>query len=314
MGRMNKIKHILIQTFRQLAGFNIILRNIDDLKILTAKQQIMQMKVQGNYSIIGDAEFKVFSQFGDDGIIQYVINNIDIKNRVFIEFGVEKYLESNTRFLLINDNWKGLVIDGDKSNIDFIKNDEIYWKYDLIAVSYFITRENINKIFLENDFSGDIGILSIDIDGNDYWVWKSIDVVSPIIVIIEYNSIFGAKKAVTIPYYPNFIRTKAHYSNLYWGASLKALHYLAQKKGYTFIGCNSSGNNAYFIRKDKIGYLKPISVEDGYIESRFREARDTKGRLSFLSSADRLKIIEDMPVVDVETGEIITIKSLCVRS
>lgn len=259
---------------------------------------------------IKSAEFKAFSQFGDDGIIQHLINNIKIDNKTFIEFGVENYVEANTKLLLMNNNWKGLIIDGDKADIDSVKKSEIYWKYDLTAVARFITRDNINEIIDSNGFKGDLGILSIDIDGNDYWVWERIDVVNPVIVIVEYNSVFGKKYPVSILYDPDFIRSRAHYSHLYWGCSLKALCCLAEKKGYGFIGCNSNGNNAYFVRKDRLESIKPISPEEGYVESKYRESRDVEGRLSFISGKDRIKVIEDLLVVNVETNNTMQIKEL----
>jgi hypothetical protein len=287
-----------------------IMKETNTMKILTAKNLVFDIQSMGLIGNIQEAEFKVFSQYGDDGIIQYLINVLDIHNETFIEFGVENYTESNTRFLLINNNWSGLVIDGSQENIEHVKNDEIYWKYDLTAVHHFVTTDNINKIFVENGFSGEIGILSIDLDGNDYWVWQAIDVVKPVIVIIEYNSIFGKEYAVTVPYQEDFNRTKAHYSNLYWGCSLKALYILAESKGYFFIGCNSNGNNAYFVRKDKIDTLKAVSFEMGYVESKFRESRDESGRLTFISGNKRMKMIEDMIVIDIESHRQIKLNEL----
>lgn len=285
---------------------------IEEAKILAAKSLISPMKQHGIYENIHDAEFKVFSQFGEDGIIQYLIHNIGIDPvcQKFIEFGVGDYTESNTRFLLINDNWTGLVIDGGEQYIDNIRKDDIYWRYDLTAVNSFINKENINQIFLDNKFSGEIGILSIDIDGNDYWIWECIEVVNPIIVIVEYNSIFGGKSATTIPYDPFFMRGKAHYSHLYWGCSLKALCLLAEQKGYCFVGSNSNANNAFFVRKDKVGKIKQLSVEEGYVKSKFRDSRDEQGQLSFRGGNDRIKIIEEMSVYDLERCELVKIKDL----
>ncbi len=283
---------------------------IDDLKILTAKNIIKQIQSGEIYDNIQKAEFKVFSQVGDDGIIQYLIKNVDISSQTFIEFGVENYREANTRFLLINDNWKGLIIDGSQKNIASVKNESIYYKYDLTAISAFINRDNINKIISDSGWDGDLGILSIDIDGNDYWVWESINVVNPAIVIVEYNSIFGYKHAITIPYQPDFMRKNAHYSCLYYGASLKALCLLAEKKGYVFVGSNSYGNNAYFIKKDKVGSIKPIDVETGYVMSKFRESRDKKGKLSYISGKERIKVIEHMPVYDIEKERLVKIRDL----
>lgn len=305
------ILKILRQIIRQGLGISADFANlrneIHETKMLVASFLINQMKSQDMYENIQYAEFKVFSQFGEDGIIQYLVHHLKIEPKTFIEFGVENYTESNTRFLLMNNNWKGLVIEGSKENVDCIKNDSIYWKYDLTAVCAFVDRENINKIFLENNFSGEIGLLSIDIDGNDYWVWEAIDVVNPILVIIEYNSVFGNTDAITVPYDPKFVRTKAHYSNLYFGASLKALCLLAEKMGYVFFGSNSAGNNAYFVRTDNIGNLKQLSVQEGYVKSNFRESRNPQGQLTHISGDDRIKIIKGLSVYDVERCVVVKI-------
>jgi hypothetical protein len=201
-------------------------------------------------------------------------------------------------------------MDGDVQAMSALRADEIYWRHDLTAVGAFITRENVNKLFRDNGFSGEIGLLSVDIDGNDYWVWEAIDSVTPVIVTVEYNSVFGAEHAITVPYDPAFNRTKAHFSNLYWGASLKALCILADKKGYVFVGCNSNGNNAHFIRKDKVGTIPVRSVEEGYVESRFRESRDIHGNLSFLRGEQRIKAIKDMQVIDVQTNAPVYLRDL----
>jgi len=116
----------------------------------------------------------VFSQWGEDGIIQYLISRLPWKIRFFVEFGVQDYSESNTRFLLVNDNWTGLVIDSSSESIKHIRSQEYYWKYDLTAVCDFVTIDNINKLIMGAGITGSIGILSIDIDGNDYWIWNAI--------------------------------------------------------------------------------------------------------------------------------------------
>lgn len=285
-------------------------RDIEALKLLMGKILANQVKQHGIYDSIQDAEFSVFSQFGDDGIIQYLIHQVNPEPQRFIEFGTQDYRESNTRFLLMNNNWKGLIIESDTSCIESVKQEEIYWKYDLTAVNRFVDSDNINQIFIESGFSGEIGLLSIDIDGNDYWIWESINVVDPIIVIVEYNSVFGPDYALTIPYDPKFYRTNAHYSNLYWGCSLKALCLLAERKGYVFVGTNSNGNNAHFIRKDKIRDLQSVSIQIGYTESKFRDSRDQQGNLTYISGSDRLRIIKDMKVYNIESRALETIESL----
>ncbi|MGB9182152.1 MAG: hypothetical protein WCB68_23185 [Pyrinomonadaceae bacterium] len=305
------IKHLL----KRATGRDQLIairEQLDEAKILAAKALINQMKAHGVYENLRETEFKVFSQFGDDGIIQYLVENIPVafEQQSFVEFGVENYTESNTRFLLLNNNWRGLVIDGSEAQVSYIKSDPIYWKHDLTAVQSFITTDNINRIISEHNFAGEIGLLSIDIDGNDYWVWKAIDAVSPFVVIVEYNSVFGYEHAITIPYDPAFNRTQAHPSNLFWGCSLKALVMLAERKGYAFVGSNSAGNNAYFVRKDKLGKVKPASLEDGYVYSRFRESRDEQGRLTYLSGTQRLTAIEEMVVYHLERDAPVKIKDL----
>jgi len=264
-------------------------------------QLLLQNK---NIKSLHETEFKVFSQWGDDGIIQYLINYLDIDNKTFVEFGVENYLEANTRFLLINDNWSGLVMDGSEINVAKIKKDEIYWKHDLIAKSAFITKDNINQLIEEEGIKGQIGLLHIDIDGNDYWVWKALEVVHPIIMIVEYNSKFGYERAITIPYKEDFVWTNAHYSNLYFGVSILALCDLAEEKGYSFIGSNSAGNNAYFVKNEFLKDLKPLTAEEGYVESKFRQARDKNGNLNYLRGSEIMESIKGMPVYNTGSNKI----------
>nr|WP_211224975.1 hypothetical protein [Spirosoma spitsbergense] len=289
---MKKIKN-LVQEIKRSKQDNLEIRFL--IGTLLAKTSRQALSIE-------DAEFKVFSQFGDDGIIQFLVSKLSINVDKFVEFGVETYEESNTRFLLMNNNWHGLVIDGSKFNIDYIKNDAIYWRYNLTAVKSFITAENINEILEENGFSGKIGILSIDIDGNDYWVWKAMTVSNPAIVIVEYNSLFGPERPITIPYKQDFERISSHYSGLYFGASLGALCDLGKEKGYKFIGCNKAGNNAYFIQNDLCDDLIAISPEEGFIDANFREARNNQGLLTFAKRSEARKEIAGMPVINIRNG------------
>ncbi len=293
-------------------GLHNLTQQIEEQKILLGRQLALQIRQMGVLSNIQEAEFKVFSQFGDDGIIQYLIQQTGISSdeRTFIEFGVQDYLESNTRFLLLNDYWRGLVLDIDADAIRIIRGAPYYWRTNLKAVCACVQKDNINQLFAENGFSGDLGLLSVDIDGNDYWVWQAIDIVRPVIVVAEYNATFGSRRAVTVPYDPKFYRTRAHASNLYWGTSLKALEVAGKDKGYAFVGTNAAGNNAYFVRRDRLGKLPEINVETGYTPSCFRESRSASGELTYLTGDDRLRAIADMPLVDVMTGSTIKAKDL----
>lgn len=281
---------------------------ISALKLLAGRQHSVRVRTAGVLPSLCDAEFKVFSQFGDDGIIQYLLNVTGARPETFIEFGVTDYTEANTRFLTLNDNWGGLVLDGDPAMVDRIRRDPICTFHAVTPVAAFIDRDNINDLFRANGYEGEIGLLSVDIDGNDYWVWEAITAVNPVIVVSEYNSTFGPTHAVTIPYDPAFRRKKAHASNLYYGASLAALCHLAGRKGYAFVGSNSSGNNAYFVRCDHLGPLKAITAAEGWVESRFRETLDHDGLPLSLNLRERLLLIADCPLVDVRSKG-----RLCVR-
>ncbi|MEI9804964.1 MAG: hypothetical protein WDN48_11495 [Pseudolabrys sp.] len=247
-----------------------------------------------------DAEFRVFSQWGEDGIIQYLVQRVPVGRKIFVEFGVEHYAEANTRFLLVNDNWSGFVIDGSEANVRRIRAEPIYWRHNLKAECAFVTRENINALLSDHGISGDIGILSIDIDGNDYWVWEAIEVVDPRIVIVEYNARFGAERAVTVPYDPNFIRSSQLGAMTYYGASLAGLEKLGKRKGYSLVGCNAAGNNAFFVRTDcLVDDVKPVTAAQAFVAAKFREARDVQGDLLFLSPDDEIALIESLPLIEV---------------
>jgi len=298
---LNKIKTLLIRVLKDIRGRRSCFS--DDDKILIARGIILQ-HLQLSSKKINDYEFKVFSQFSDDGIIQFLIRKARIINQCFIEFGVQDYSESNTRFLLMNDNWSGFIMDGSTDAINRIKKQSYFWKYDLQAFQAFITKDNINSLMSQTGWE-DVGLLHIDIDGNDYWIWKEMDIskLRPSIVIIEYNSLFGAEKTITIPYKEDFNRTVAHFSNLYQGASLKALVNLSQEKGYAFVGCNKAGNNAYFVRKDRLNDLGAVKIEEGYVESKFRESRDEAGFKTFVRGKDRIALIKKLPVYNTETNK-----------
>lgn len=253
-----------------------------------------------NSTNINDHEFRVSSQWGEDGIIAYLLEIIEIKSKTFIEFGVEDYKEANTRWLLQKRNWCGLIIDGSSENILKVRSSDLYWRNGLTAVSSFITAENINDIITANRFLGELGILSIDIDGVDYWIWKAINCVSPCIVIIEYNSLLGHRQAVTVPYRADFNRTQAHFSNNYYGASIAALKSLGDSKGYCLVGSNSAGNNAFFVRRDLMPKaLRELTSEEAYIRRKYREARDQSGTLSYPTFEEERQAISNLPFVDV---------------
>ena len=304
---------MLIKSYEFFIKILFFFKKLNFLNFLDYFEKILlnQGKILSNFNRdkkftkLSDYEFKIFSQWGEDGIINFLIQEIPINNKTFVEFGVADFSESNCRFLLMNSDWSGFVIDSSMININKLKNSNYFWKYNLQALCAFIDKDNINELLRKSNFDKDLGILSIDIDGNDYHVLNNIHYFEPRIIICEFNPIFGTDKKVTIPYDPKFYRTKKHYSNLYWGTSINALIFLLNKKEYTLVGTGMLGCNAYFVKNSVLtNHLRIMAKKPFNFNFNFRESRDVKGNLNYLTSEQRSKEIENMAVLNIETGKI----------
>jgi len=201
-----------------------------------------------------DIGFQIYSQCEEDGILLYIFSIIGTTNKKCVEICLGDVLESNTTNLILNHRWVGLLFDGSSENIkksnNFYKNNQNTYLWPPKSICKWITKGNINSIILENDFHGEIDFLSIDIDGNDYWIWKEISCISPRVVIVEYNHLWAYEKSVTVPYADNFKAEFSEYGSDYAGASLMAFIKLAKEKGYLYIGSNEISTNAFFLRND----------------------------------------------------------------
>jgi hypothetical protein len=259
---------------------------------------------------LADVEFQVYSQFGEDGIIEWLVTKLDLQNKTFVEFGVENYLEANTRFLLLNRNWTGLVLDGNSKNMEYLRSSSTYWRNDIQAQAAFITVENIRELIERNGFFGPLGILSIDLDGNDYWILKELDGLRPDILILECNPVFGDRHAVTVPYDPKFKRFRSHDSGLLFGASIAALRELAESRGYEFLGTCSNGLNAFFVRADLAHKLAGKLRRRIAWPAIHRDSRTPDGELSFVRGKDRFDLISDCEVHCCRTNRRVRLRDL----
>ena len=216
---INKIKKILFKNF-----FERKILLLGRSHFLNYRHKYKSLK---NMS---DLDYKIFSQNGEDGIIDYLLFSLGITIPKFIEIGIGDYQESNTRYLFETTNSKGLIVDCIKNlKAEVLKNTKL-WRGDLKIIEDFVNSENINKILEENSFNKEIDLFSLDIDGIDYWVLKKIPNNFSKIIVAEYNSNFGHEFEITVPNIKKFNRTKYHYSNLCFGASLKAIINLLEKK------------------------------------------------------------------------------------
>lgn len=253
---------------------------------------------------INENELKIYSQNGEDGIIDFLLYKLEVSKPNFVEIGVGEYIESNTRFIYERFYQKGLIIDCIKNLEQKVFSNVSQWKGDLKVLEKFVNSENINSLISEN-CNFDIDLFSIDIDGTDYWVINKIKPNLSKIFIAEYNAVFGDKFDISVPDIKNFSREKYHHSSLCYGMSLRALIRIMKEKGFYFIGTNNFKNNAFFINHlfSQGKYFPNLEkIEDNILSSHtnslYKESRDKFGKLNFLSGNKRLEEIKECEIVD----------------
>lgn len=203
-----------------------------------------------------DVEYSLYSQNNEDGILILIFSLIGEGKSQVVELCASDGIECNAANLIINRGWSGLLFDGDQRLLDlgkqFYSERTNAWRFRRLPpllVQAWITAENVNQLIESNGFSGEIDLLSIDVDGVDYWIWKAIDIVQPRVVVIEYNNRWPSDRSVTIPYRSDFSCVEPGEAGAgYFGASLRALVKLGSEKGYRLIGANSPNTNAFFLK------------------------------------------------------------------
>jgi len=256
---------------------------------------------------LSDADYKVFSQTGEDGIIDYLLYSLNIKVPKFVEIGVGDYRESNTRYIFQKNCSRGLIVDKNKNLEKKVSKIVKLWKGDLTIIETAVTSENILHILNSNDFDNNLDVFSLDVDGIDYWILEVLPEKLSKIVILEYNPVFGTNLEVTIPNLNNFDRKKYHYSSLCYGASLKALIKLMNQRKYVFVGSNIACFNAFFVLESEVEKLN-LNLPDKndltkYTTSYIRESRSIENKLNYLSGKQKLKEIENCEVIDLSNPE-----------
>lgn len=235
--------------------------------------QYIQVNLHGNPRYqdpkrLNRYEYQVYSQNGEDGIIEAIFDRVGTTNRVFVEIGVQDGLETNSTCLLLK-GWSGYWFEGNPKNVEAIQSkfSGPIRKQQLKVRQCFITAENIEATLQGSDVPKDFDMLSIDIDGNDYWVWKAIERFNPRVVLIEYNALFCSDISWVMKYNPSHIWDGTSYFN----SSLKSLEKLGESKGYCLVGCNFHGINAFFVRRDLVGsnFCAPFTAENHYEPIRY---------------------------------------------
>lgn len=257
-----------------------------------------------------DAEFRIFSQFGEDGILDFLCTTMDIARPRVMEIGAGNFSECNSRFLAEARGASVYAVDGQRGLSRAITRSTLKWRTPLWAREVWVSP--VNAPFLEAEATqvmGGIDILSLDIDGNDYWVLESLSLQEIKIVVVEFNPYFGPR-AISVPRTDAFDRTTEHSSWLYYGASLQAFAHLLKSKGFALVGTTRAGNNAFFVRQTLLPLVGvPESTEKDLLADAkdwtIREMRDPQGNLVAEQTVDAGRIVlRGLPVVNVSTGEL----------
>ena len=251
----------------------LVYRVFNSTKLITNSQvsqlilmnQYRQLAMTKNILKFQDTGCHIYSQTDEDGFLIYIFSLIGTTNKKVIEIGSGDCIECNSANLIINHGWQALLLDGNKNDINIGKKIYGFLKTTRAnppkLVNSWITSDNINQLINDNGFNGEIDLLSIDIDGNDYWIWKAIESVNPRVVIVEYNTYWMEKESLTVPYDPEFKATIIN-GAYYCGASLAAFVSLGKKLGYRLVGSNTRQYNAFFVRNDLgIDILPEVTVE-----------------------------------------------------
>ena len=306
---------IVEKILRKISKLSVTGSNIELRKLIGESAINSAKSARGTYKHLWDSEVKVFSQWGEDGILDYLFDISGITKPKIIEFGAGNFDECNSRFAAEHRNASVYAIDMRTDLKNNISQLDLSWKNEIFAVEDFITPESAKKHFNEAiGLFGKINLLSIDIDGNDYWILDALDLSKVDILVCEYNPIYGPKAAVTIPRKDDFDRSKAHYSWLYYGMSLMAAINVMERNGLIFVGSNRVGNNAFFVNSliaKNINFdLPKKEALEIYTDWRIRESRNQSGTLSYLFGKERFSAISECKVLNLETNSILSVSDL----
>jgi hypothetical protein len=254
---MSAIRDLTERFERMERTLRDIKQNVDLVPALVRKMYLADVKLEPPYDLQAE-RFSFSSQNDEDGLVLALIKRIGVTNRRFVELGCGMN-GGNSGFLASELGWHGLMVD---ARDDAIRKIVIrFTGHDVMAKQRHLTREDVNEFITECGFTGEIDVLSIDIDGMDYWIWQALTACNPRLVAIEYNWQFGAERAVTVPYTAAFELEKAGQRS-YHGASLAALVDLGKCKGYRLVATERV--NAFFLRDDVAPEIHEIDARQGY--------------------------------------------------
>jgi hypothetical protein len=214
-----------------------------------AFESMRAQALSSDCSPLSKAAADLFTYHGEDGIIQAILHHIGDVPETFVDIGAGDCIKSNCAALAVHGGWKGLFVDANRSQL---KTGERFYKHlkldGLIFQPTYVRPDNVNEVIRAAGLNGNIGLLSIDVDGNDYWIWEAIEAIQPAVVVIEAKVEFGERNIV-VPY----AQSNHHsFDAQYNGASVEALRKLGVEKGYILAGANPQGYNLFFVQAHRM--------------------------------------------------------------
>lgn len=289
------------------------------LSLRTAEQDLERLRVTAGYAAIhasrarydrardlGDVEVSVFSARGEDGILDFLLDRLTIRHPRCLELGVGDYSEANTRFLVETRGASVLLVDANERLQERLRLHRIGWRGNVAARTAFVTRENVRDLLAYDEIGGPPEVVSIDLDGMDYWILEQVPLEGCSVVVCEYNALLG-DDPVAVPYDPAFERFASHPSGHYYGASLSAMAHQLRSRGFSLVGVTTACVNAFFVRHDlldRLPFPAPEPAEwSGMTRRLLRDTRTATGGMVSLPPDRQRALLTGLAIVDVTTGE-----------
>jgi len=275
-----------------------------ELKLLIGQSSILASRLSyGNVKYLVDTEVKIFSQWGEDGILDFLCAKLEIDRPRIIEIGVGDFSECNSRYLIYSRSASVVAVDIDEKLSSSLAIRHAAWRTSLTPLIYEANSDNARSLISKSrEILDEIDILIIDIDGIDFWVLRELNLEEVKVIVVEYNSFFGSSASVSVPNFENFNRYKYHHSGAYYGASLGAFHNFLSQSGYTFLGVNRQCTNAFFVNtefRNLFNELRIPPLKNCALKT-VRDLRGEKGEMTY----------KDTSITEEEFGKLALINTI----
>ncbi len=244
-------------------------------------------------------EVSRYSQNGEDGLLLHLLSGIGVDRRQIVEIGCGPGHQCNSALLVCGFGWGGILIDRDPLEIEQARNffEGRQSSHRVTIIEQEVKPDAIDQLLSEQAIDGDLDVLSIDVDGVDFWIWQNLTTIQPRVVVIEVNASFGPERSCSVPWIagdPQHDRYRHHLRGWHHGASLTAMEALGRSKGYRLVAVDSTGTNAFFLREDLV--LPEFPALDPRKAWRPHQVRSRRH-----SAEEQEQSLRSLPMVEVES-------------